>query len=168
MANKFWLKTLLITLAVSLALPAAAQEHPDPKQALEKFAPYPKPKQGHRRYAIYLPPLPNEDTAKVELIIGKVLQVDCNHTFFSAELREHDLQGWGYPYYVVQGVGQPANTLMACPDNQKHNEFIPAHLNIGLLRYNSRLPVVVYAPADMQVKYRIWKSSNTVQNALNK
>ncbi|PID99794.1 MAG: ecotin [Thiothrix nivea] len=168
MASKSLLKILFITLAVSLTLPATAQEHPDPEQALEKFAPYPKPKQGHRRHAIYLPPLPNEDNAKVELIIGKVLQIGCNHNFFSAELREHDLQGWGYPYYVVQGVDQPASTLMACPDSQKHNQFVPANLNIDLIRYNSRLPVVVYAPADIQVKYRIWKAGNTMQNALNK
>jgi ecotin len=32
-----------------------------------------------------------------------------------------------------------------------------------LIRYNSRLPVVIYVPADAQVRYRIWKADGEGQ-----
>lgn len=34
-----------------------------------------------------------------------------------------------------------------------------------LLRYNSKLPIVIYAPKDMEVKYRIWKADSKFQNS---
>lgn len=39
---------------------------------------------------------------------------------------------------------------------------------IRLISYNSKLPIVVYVPADIQVKYRIWNASETTQDAVNK
>jgi len=32
-----------------------------------------------------------------------------------------------------------------------------------LIRYNSRLPIVVYAPSDVEVRYRIWRASPEVK-----
>ena len=34
-----------------------------------------------------------------------------------------------------------------------------------LLRYNSRLPVVVYVPADVEVRYGIWRADRKVTPA---
>jgi ecotin len=34
-----------------------------------------------------------------------------------------------------------------------------------LIRYNSRLPIVVYAPLGYEVKYRIWSALETLENA---
>ena len=53
--------------------------------------------------------------------------------------------------------------MMACPDNTKTKQFIAANLgDAAMQRYNSRLPIVVYAPKDAEVKYRIWKAEDTV------
>ncbi|EFZ89211.1 ecotin [Salmonella enterica subsp. enterica serovar Montevideo str. 609460] len=37
-----------------------------------------------------------------------------------------------------------------------------------MLRYNSKLPIVVYTPANVDVKYRIWKADANVQNAVTR
>ncbi|HWD31650.1 MAG TPA: ecotin family protein, partial [Pseudomonas sp.] len=34
-----------------------------------------------------------------------------------------------------------------------------------LLRYNSKLPVVVYVPQGVEVRFRIWSASDEVKNA---
>jgi ecotin len=34
-----------------------------------------------------------------------------------------------------------------------------------LLRYNSKLPVVLYVPKDVEVRYRVWSASQDVQKA---
>lgn len=171
---------IMITLAAALALGSAAiaQERPAvktsmpadqftrPNQPLDAVVPYPKPHQGDKRYAIYLPPLPNEQQAKVELVIGKVMRTDCNGPRINGKLHELNVKGWGYPFYVARVTPGPS-TLMACPTPQKRNEFVTANLQNNMLRYNSRLPIVVYAPADMQVRYRVWKPGG-LQNAVNK
>ncbi len=36
-----------------------------------------------------------------------------------------------------------------------------------LLRYNSKLPIVVYAPKDVEVRYRIWSASEKVEKAVS-
>ena len=40
----------------------------------------------------------------------------------------------------------------------KVDRFITLGGEPKLLRYNSRLPVVVYVPADVEVRYRIWRA----------
>mgnify|MGYP002064584123 CR=1 FL=1 len=34
-----------------------------------------------------------------------------------------------------------------------------------LIRYNSRLPVVIYAPKGFEIRYRIWQTPETTQKA---
>lgn len=64
---------------------------------------------------------------------------------------------------VLEKLSEPASTMMACPDNTKTKQFIAANLgDAAMQRYNSRLPIVVYAPKDAEVKYRIWKAEDTV------
>ena len=60
--------------------------------------------------------------------------------------------------------------MMACPDNTKTKKFIAANLGDAAMQrlYNSRLPIVVYAPKDAEVKYRIWKAEDTVSQAEQK
>lgn len=36
----------------------------------------------------------------------------------------------------------------------------------GMLRYNSKLPIVVYTPANIDVKYRIWRADETIGTAV--
>ncbi|MDU3076465.1 MAG: ecotin family protein, partial [Mixta calida] len=59
-----------------------------------------------------------------------------------------------------------ASTQMMCADKRKHREFIAANLQQGLLRYNSKLPIVVYTPADVEVKYRLWQADPAIADAV--
>ncbi len=70
MKNTFTLAALLLT-AVSLSATAA-------EQPLEKVAPYPQAEKGMKRQVIQLPAQQDESALKVELMIGKTLEVDCN------------------------------------------------------------------------------------------
>ena len=76
-----------------------------------------------------------------------------------AILRKNSFKGWGYDYYELKKVSGPAATLMACPDKKKTQQFITPHLGAdNIVHYNSRLPIVVYVPKDMVVKYRVWST----------
>ncbi|EPJ3207084.1 serine protease inhibitor ecotin [Salmonella enterica subsp. enterica serovar Derby] len=136
-------------------------------QPLEKVAPYPKADKGMKRQVIQLTPEKDESTLKVELLIGQTLEVDCNKHRLGGELDSKTLEGWGYDYYVFDKVTSPVSTMMACPDGKKEKKFITAYLGEdGMLRYNSKLPIVVYTPENVEVKYRIWKAEEKIQDAV--
>ena len=138
-------------------------------QPLEKIAPYPKAEKGMKRQVIQLTPQEDESTLKVELLIGQTLEVDCNHHRLGGELASKTLEGWGYDYYVFDKVTSPVSTMMACPDGKKEQKFVTAYLgDAGMVRYNSKLPIVVYTPANVEVKYRIWKAEDKVQDAVTR
>lgn len=136
-------------------------------QPLEKTAPYPKADKGMKRQVIQLAPEKDESTLKVELLIGQTLEVDCNRHRLGGELESKTLEGWGYDYYVFDKVSSPVSTMMACPDGKKEKKFITAYLgDDGMVRYNSKLPIVVYTPENVEVKYRIWKAKEKIQDAV--
>lgn len=136
------------------------------EQPLEKVAPYPQAEKGMKRQVIQLPAQKDESALMVELLIGKTLEVDCNHHRLGGELESKTLEGWGYDYYVMEKVSGPMSTMMACPDQKKSKKFITASLgDDGMLRYNSKLPIVVYTPDNVEVKYRVWEAQETIHNA---
>jgi ecotin len=119
--------------------------------------PYPTAEVGYKRMVINLTPLDDEDSYKLEMIIGKTLKVDCNHHWFGGQLTEEVAKGWGYTYFVLKSVQGPASTLMACPPKMKEETaFVQVRGDGNLLRYNSKVPVVVYVPIDFEVHYRVW------------
>ena len=128
---------------------------------------FPAAEKGQVRQVILLPQLEDEDAAKVELLVGQEVEVDCNRYFLIGNLEEKDLQGWGYTYWQLDEVKGMAGTLMACLDNIKTKQFVTIS-NDTLLRYNSKLPIVVYVPEGVQVKYRIWRADETIQEAVTK
>lgn len=139
------------------------------EQPLEKIAPYPEAEQGMRRQVIQLPQQQDESALKVELIIGQTLEVDCNRHRLGGRLASRTLEGWGYDYYVFDKVTSPISTMMACPDGKKEKQFVTAVLgDAGMLRYNSKLPIVVYTPANINVKYRIWRADETLGTAVER
>ncbi|EOF9298570.1 serine protease inhibitor ecotin [Enterobacter bugandensis] len=136
-------------------------------QPLEKVAPYPQAEKGMKRQVIQLPVQQDEANYKVELLIGKTLEVDCNQHRLGGQLESKTLEGWGYDYYVFDKVTSPVSTMMACPDGKKEMKFVTAYLgDNSLLRYNSKLPIVVYTPENVEVKYRVWKAEETVGQAV--
>ncbi|MFG1172918.1 serine protease inhibitor ecotin [Erwiniaceae bacterium CAU 1747] len=170
--NKLFTTFSVLLLASSVSAMAASGPSQDVDaslQPLEKIAPYPQAKAGMSRQVITLPPKENEQDFKVELLIGKTLEVDCNRHMIGGTLKRETLSGWGYDYLVVEKLSEPASTMMACPDRARQQKFIAASLGEDALqRYNSRLPIVVYVPKGVEVKYRIWQAAETVSQATEK
>ncbi|MCO1623113.1 serine protease inhibitor ecotin [Pseudomonas putida] len=150
--------TAILALSLAAAAPATAA-------SLKDIAPYPEAEKGFTRQVIHLPDQADESAYKLEILAGKTLQVDCNRQRLGGSLEERTLEGWGYSYYRLDNVSGPASTLMACPDDKKTEAFVPVVGDGFLLRYNSKLPVVVYAPKDVEVRYRVWSASQDVQKA---
>ena len=150
---------LMIVLAV-LSIPAFSAEHPELKA-------FPVAKDGMERYVIVLPHKERgeEDSFKVEIIVGKEMLTDgVNLVRLANTINERPLEGWGYTYYEVTGSSQVISTMMAPPEGApKVIKFVSA--SPLQIRYNSRLPIVVYAPKGYEVRYRIWKASETTSNA---
>ncbi|MDF0732966.1 serine protease inhibitor ecotin [Pseudomonas entomophila] len=150
--------TLTVLLTLVASAPALAAE-------LKDVAPYPKADKGFTRQVIHLPAQPDESARKLEILAGKTQWVDCNHHHLGGSLQEHTLQGWGYSYYRLDKVGGGASTLMGCLDDKKTEAFVPVVGEGFLLRYNSKLPVVLYVPEGVEVRYRVWSASDDVQTA---
>jgi ecotin len=130
--------------------------------------PYPLPEAGYDRMVIHLEPLANEDLSKVELLIGKIMEVDCNLHSLSGMLESETIVGWGYSYYILRNAGGPAaSTRMTCPPGEEKKEaFVQVRGDGHLLRYNSKLPIVVYVPTDFEVRYRIWAPGEESREAI--
>lgn len=143
-------KVLSVLFVVSVLFPSfiSAQE----KQNLD---PFPQAPEGMVRHVIELKKKSDESLFKIELIPGKVMSVDCNKHTLQGKLTEKDVQGWGYTYYEFESNGQTMSTMMAC-NKPNENRFISSQTII--VRYNSKLPIVVYTPVGYDVKYRIWKA----------
>ncbi|KAF1070187.1 MAG: Ecotin [Pseudomonas citronellolis] len=148
---------LLLSLSATASLASAAK--------LEDVAPYPAAEAGFVRQVIHLPKQAREQDFKVEVLAGKPLTVDCNRQHLAGHLQEQTLKGWGYSYYRLDKVSGPASTMMACPEGSKHEAFVPVVGKGFLLRYNSKLPIVIYAPKDIEVRYRLWSASDKVEQA---
>lgn len=133
---------------------------------LEDVAPFPKADKGFTRQVINLAPLTAENNYQVEILAGKTLTVDCNNPRLGGILEEKNLEGWGYPFYRMDKVIGPMSTLMACPDGKRTEAFVPVVGDGFMLRYNSKLPIVLYVPKDIEVRYRIWSASDKVEKAV--
>ena len=133
---------------------------------LEDVAPFPKADSGFTRQVIHLAPQQQEDSYQVEILAGKTLAVDCNRQRLGGMLEEKNLEGWGYPFYRLEKVIGPMSTLMACPDGKSRQEFVPVVGDGFMLRYHSKLPIVLYVPKEVEVRYRIWSASSKVEKAV--
>ena len=123
-----------------------------------ELKPYAEASEGMVRYVIELPSLEDESLKQVELVVGKTVPTDgMNRHFFGGKITREMVQGWGYSYYELKAIGPMAGTMMApLPDAPKVDTFVPVRHDLGLLRYNSKLPLVVYVPEGVAVQYRLW------------
>ena len=126
---------------------------------------FPQAKEGFERHVVEVPKSENDHDRRVELLIGKNMMVDCNHHSFHAEIKNVNLQGWGYSYLEVNNIQSGPTTMMACPE-PKTEKFIS--IRDGLRRYNSRLPMVIYVPNGYEVRYRIWSASEDIKKAIQR
>jgi len=147
-----------MTRLTSLALFACAV--PAMVSAADNMKAFPPPDHGMVCYVIPLPAQPDEDALKVELLIGKTVKTDAaNRYFFGGTLATETIEGWGFERYVLPALGPMAGTLMAVDPSAPQVERV---ITLGgeprLLRYNSRLPLVVYVPQGVEVRYRLWRA----------
>ncbi len=135
----------------ALALPVAASDN---------LSAFPPAEAGMVRHVLTLPEHEDEAGLKVELVVGRTVEVDAiNRHFFTGAIVAESIEGWGFTRYVVPDLGPMAGTLMAIePDAPKQARFVALGGEPYLIRYNSRLPVVVYVPEGVEVRYRIWSA----------
>ncbi len=144
---KMWTTAFLLLLC---AVPAGL--------AADNMKAFPPAGAGMVRHVLHLPPQADEAGFKVELIVGRTVEIDAgNRYFFGGRIEEETIKGWGFPRFVVSKLGPMAGTLMAVdPNLPKVVRFITLGGEPYLIRYNSRLPVVVYVPEGVEVRYRVW------------
>lgn len=145
--------------ALALLVPFSANANDD------ILKPFPAAQKDHQRYVISVPNQSNENLYKVEIVAGQTLQTDCNTKMLAGDLTEKNLEGWGYSYYELTSPKGPATTLMGCPPGSEKQAFVAMRGDGYWLRYNSKMPIVVYAPKDVEVHYRIWQGRDTPEPA---
>jgi ecotin len=151
------MKTIaLLILATAMAVfPALAGT-----EAERNLKAFPPADAGMIRHVLMLPPHEKEDSLRVELQIGKRVTTDPdNRYFFGGNLMDVNIEGWGFTRYVLSEIGPMGGTLMAVdPAKAKVERFITLGGEPRLMRYNSRLPLVVYVPKGVEVHHRIWRA----------
>ena len=154
------IKSLLVTGLLLCSTSCLAAEHPELKA-------FPAAEEGMTRFVIVLPEVergPDNDL-KVELIPGKVMMTDgVNLMRHGSSIEPRPLQGWGYTFYEVVGQDVAMSTMMAAPEGADQKEAFVAGTPL-LIRYNSRLPVVVYAPEGYEIHYRTWRADPSKNSA---
>ncbi len=131
-----------------------------PLQAADNLNAFPAADAGMVRYVLQLPEQQDEADFRVELVAGQTVEVDpANRYFFAGTIANETIPGWGFVRYMISSLGPMAGTLMAInPGTAKVRRFIALGGETYLIRYNSRVPIVVYAPEGVEVRYRIWRT----------
>ncbi len=121
---------------------------------------FPPPENGMVRHVLQVSKRTDESAFKVELMVGKSVSIDKeNRYFFGGRIERETIKEWGFSRYTVSRLGPMAGTLMAIdPNAPKVNRFITLGGEPFIVRYNSRLPLVVYVPEGVEVRYRIWSA----------
>jgi ecotin len=140
---------------ISLSISAMAQE----MIAKQDISIFPKPEAGYKKVVIEVPHSDKDNQKRIEFSVGKWMEVDgCNYFNLQGTLEEKDLQGWGYNYYVFKTNGQVTSTMIGCPDVEKRNLFVTAQPE--MVRYNGKLPIVIYVPEGYDVQFKIYKAED--------
>jgi ecotin len=152
----------MVTIYLTAALICAALLT---DEAADNMKAFPPAEAGMVRYVLKLPKQEDESAFKVELQVGKTVQLDeANRYFFGGKIEEKTIEGWGFPRFVVSKLGPMGGTLIAVdPNAAKVDRFITLRGDPHLIRYNSRLPIVVYVPEGAKVRYRIWRADKEVK-----
>jgi len=107
------------------------------------------------RYQIVLEQREDEVNLKVEIMVGKTWETDCNRLefegYFSTE--KDKLGHWYYKFKEGKLIG----TLKHCPD-VRQMQFVYSSKTIP---FDSRFPIVVSVPKSFEVKYRIWQNGKS-------
>lgn len=152
----------VLALLAAAGAPAALSAPPS------DLSGYPAPTASERRWLIQLPESPaapgdpalspSPADTRVELIVGRTVEVDCNRVMFSGRLRSQSLAN-GRRLIRVSEVTPLASTRMACPPDQpKRRAFVPMGGKPFVVPYNSSAPIVLIAPKDLELRWRLWRA----------
>jgi ecotin len=156
---------LRLACFVFLALLGCSSIHARPSDASSWQKAYPAAEKGMKRIVIHLDAQKDEYSWKVELIVGKTVETDgVNRVALMGNIEEHTVQGWGYNFYKAQikSDGMISTRIGVDPNMPKVKQFVTL-MPHGPVRYNSRLPIVVYIPEGYEVRYRFWKAEETTR-----
>ncbi|CAH7428470.1 hypothetical protein VCHA53O466_50495 [Vibrio chagasii] len=141
------LKTIALTVLIST--PVFAEKAPDhmyPESIGDNLV----------KHTFVLPTLEDESEAKVEVRASILTNVDCN-TRNLGNFIVGTVEGWGYSYLSLENLNV-SSTMMHCHESERSNTQERVWTPKGELhRYNSKLPLVVYAPDGADVDFRVWK-----------
>ena len=127
---------------------------------------YPETSDTLTRYVIELPIEDDEGLFNLEIWAGKTKEVDCNKHNLAGKLNRKTVQGWGYSYYVFETNGMIMSTQMVCPEKNTTEKFIRSKTEH--VRYNSKIPIVVYCPKNVAIEYAIWSKGSIPVKAILK
>ncbi|CAA0125361.1 Ecotin [BD1-7 clade bacterium] len=153
----------LHTLGFMALLLAGAQALAD-KEDIHMF---PEADKNQDRFVIRVPEQEDESLFKLEIVASRLQKADCNLRALRGELDQESVKGWGYSYYELEDVKPGPSTMMACPQPAK-KRYVPIVGKEFTLRYNSRLPYVIYVPKGIDVKFRIWRTTLNAESASEK
>ncbi|XXT21226.1 ecotin family protein [Sorangium sp. So ce429] len=146
---------ILLLTATLLATPSFAYD-------VENLKPYPQTMNEKRRIVIDLPRLEDEDRARVEISFSKLLEgSDCNRKWISGTIKEGTIEGWSYPYWEVNSGGEIRSTLMGCGNTPTKTERVFGERE--MIRYNSKLPLVIYVPEGLDAEFRTFTTPGGFQ-----
>jgi ecotin len=157
------MRTLFALAALACVLNAAAATD----EAVRNLKAFPPAGPGMKRLVIFVPPKKVEEDFRVQLLVGKTVLTDgLNRHFFGGQLETETIEGWGFDRHILRQLGPMAGTLMAPPPGAKPVErFVTLGGEPRLLRYNSRLPLVVYVPEGVEVRWRVWRADTKTKTA---
>jgi len=137
-------------------------------------SPWPAAAAGERRWWIPLPSQPSVSPDgdlspdpqqwRLELIVGRVVKVDCNRHQFGGRIKPEVLKPQEITIYRAD-VGPMMSTRMACPDQSLRRRFITLANRPFVVPYDASRPVVVYTPRDVELRWRIWRPERRLQPA---
>ena len=158
------MKALLVGFTLfATVISSAAEEHKNLKA-------FPMAAKGFSRTVISLPHKTRKEEVNfsVELIVGKVIKTDTVNLFgMNTSLEAKPLKGWGFTFYNMKGNDMVRSTMMAPLTNQpKVDKFVSG--TPLKIRYNSRIPIVIYTPEGFETRYRVWKATSEFKKTAEK
>jgi len=159
------LRLLPLGLLALLTFFSSATLHARPSDASSWQKAYPAAEKGMKRIVIHLDAQKDEFSWKVELIVGKTVETDgVNRVALMGKIEERPVEGWGYTFYraEIKSDGMISTRIGVDPNQPKVKQFVTL-MPYGPVRYNSRLPIVVYIPEGYEVRYRFWKAEETTR-----
>lgn len=127
-------------------------------QAENYLQAFPTADKGMTRHVVQLPSAKNENLLKLQISVGKTMEVDSvNLHLLSGKIETKKLEGWGLNYYYVKDLGEVTSTYVGTLSARTVKKFVGLGQEF-IIVYNSKVPVVIYTPKDAEVRYRIWQT----------